>query len=143
LEDADDDGKKTHRKQSQKYIDLTGIPPQSPLPRSIAGVPIKGVNGRIKVGVSKYQGVAYNSKAQIQVGGKQRYIGRYRYDNEEEAALIMLVLYLNTIPTKLKSQTSTGAEIHRFGRCSTTVTHSQKQQEGQSFKVPRVTNGTR
>jgi hypothetical protein len=85
LEDADDDGKKTHRKQSQKYIDLTGIPPQSPLPRSIAGVPIKRVNGRIKVGVSKYQGVAYNWKAQIQVGGKQRYIGRY--DNEEEAAV--------------------------------------------------------
>eukprot|EP00984_Skeletonema_dohrnii_P017927 scaffold8260_cov112-Skeletonema_dohrnii-CCMP3373.AAC.8 len=61
-------------------IDLTGVPPQYPIPKSA---------GRIKEGASKYTGVCFNKQtnkwqAQIKIEGKQRAIGYY--DNEEEAA---------------------------------------------------------
>eukprot|EP00985_Skeletonema_marinoi_P005492 scaffold2384_cov150-Skeletonema_marinoi.AAC.2 len=61
-------------------LDLTGVPPQSPIPKS---------EGRIKEGASKYTGVTFNKKmntwqAQIRIEEKVRLIGYY--DNEEEAA---------------------------------------------------------
>jgi hypothetical protein len=61
-------------------IDLNGVPPQSPVPKS---------SGRIKEGASKYVGVSYNKRdnmwqAHIYFDGKQRIIGYY--DDEEEAA---------------------------------------------------------
>jgi hypothetical protein len=59
-----------------KFIDLTDVPPQSPILSS-------------KDGTSKYEGVFFNKasnkwQAQISFDGKRRYIGVY--DNEEEAA---------------------------------------------------------
>jgi len=80
-EDADDDGKKEYRKKRQKFIDLTDVPPQSPILRSY---------GRIKEGSSKYQGVAFNKAsskwvASIMIGRVQHYLGSY--DDEEGAAI--------------------------------------------------------
>eukprot|EP00984_Skeletonema_dohrnii_P021387 scaffold10675_cov107-Skeletonema_dohrnii-CCMP3373.AAC.1 len=68
------------REQDSVIIDLTGIPPQSPIPKS---------KGRIKEGSSKYTGVSFRKKvnkwlAKIRIDGKQRYIGAY--ENEEAAA---------------------------------------------------------
>ncbi|KAK1739911.1 putative AP2/ERF family transcription factor family protein [Skeletonema marinoi] len=62
-------------------LDLTGVPPQSPIPKSA---------GHIKEGASKYKGVHFNKlmkkwHAQIYIEGKVRLIGYY--DNEEEAAV--------------------------------------------------------
>eukprot|EP00984_Skeletonema_dohrnii_P015347 scaffold6614_cov106-Skeletonema_dohrnii-CCMP3373.AAC.1 len=61
-------------------FDLTGVPPQSPIPKSA---------GRIKEGASKYTGVCFNKQrnkwhAEISITGKNRYIGCY--ESEEEAA---------------------------------------------------------
>eukprot|EP00984_Skeletonema_dohrnii_P025863 scaffold15073_cov110-Skeletonema_dohrnii-CCMP3373.AAC.1 len=68
------------REQDAIIIDLTGIPPQSPIPKR---------KGRIKEGSSKYTGVSFKKKlskwlAKIRIDGKQRYIGAY--ENEEAAA---------------------------------------------------------
>jgi hypothetical protein len=62
----------------QKFIDLTDVPPQSPIKSNRSD------------GSSKYEGVTFNKimnnwLATISVDGKTRYIGRY--DNEEEAAI--------------------------------------------------------
>ena len=62
-------------------IDLNGVPPQPPIPKS---------SRRIKEGASKYTGVTFNKQsnrwhAQIGIGGKNQFIGLY--DNEEEAAV--------------------------------------------------------
>eukprot|EP00985_Skeletonema_marinoi_P016760 scaffold9054_cov137-Skeletonema_marinoi.AAC.3 len=62
-------------------IDLTDVPPQSPIPKSA---------GRIKEGASKYTGVTFHKQrnkwhAKIRIDGKQRQIGCY--ENEEEAAV--------------------------------------------------------
>jgi hypothetical protein len=73
-------GVKGQRKKRQTFIDLTDVPPQSPLLRSDG-----------KDGASKYQGVAFdNSKnkkwrARITIDGKRYRIGVY--ENEEEAAI--------------------------------------------------------
>ena len=81
LEDADDnDKKKKRRKKSQKFIDLTGVPPQLPILRSSSG----------KGGSSQYQGVSFHKaikkwNAKTKIDGKQHSIGYY--DNEEEAAI--------------------------------------------------------
>eukprot|EP00985_Skeletonema_marinoi_P032167 scaffold39070_cov174-Skeletonema_marinoi.AAC.3 len=61
-------------------IDLSDVPPQPPIPKS---------SGTIKEGASKYTGVHFNKqmnkwRVQIDIKGKQRYIGHY--ENEEEAA---------------------------------------------------------
>eukprot|EP00985_Skeletonema_marinoi_P017052 scaffold9269_cov149-Skeletonema_marinoi.AAC.2 len=61
-------------------LDLTGVPPQSPIPKS---------GGHIKEGASKYKGVHFNKQknkwqAKLGIEGKNRHIGYY--DNEEEAA---------------------------------------------------------
>jgi hypothetical protein len=66
-------------KMKPKFIDLTDVPPQSPILKS-----------RSKDGTSKYEGVCFDKaankwKAQISVDGKRHYIGYY--DNEEEAAI--------------------------------------------------------
>ena len=79
LGDADNNGEKKRRKKRQKFIDLTDVPPQSPLLKSSS-----------KDGASKYKGVCFNKAkgkwlAQISVEGKLHYIGYY--DNEEEAAI--------------------------------------------------------
>jgi hypothetical protein len=68
------------REQNSVIIDLTGVPPQSPIPKSA---------GRIREGASKYVGVSFNKpmnkwQAQIKIDGKNRHIG-YN-DSEEEAA---------------------------------------------------------
>ncbi|KAL7452081.1 hypothetical protein ACHAWC_003822 [Mediolabrus comicus] len=62
-------------------IDLNGVPPQSPIPKS---------SGHVKEGASKYTGVCFNKKsnkwqAQINLDGKSRLIGYY--DDENEAAV--------------------------------------------------------
>eukprot|EP00984_Skeletonema_dohrnii_P005687 scaffold2005_cov115-Skeletonema_dohrnii-CCMP3373.AAC.8 len=62
-------------------IDLSDVPPQSPIPKSAS---------HVKEGASKYQGVNFNKQmnkwqAQISIEGKSRSIGYY--DNEEEAAV--------------------------------------------------------
>eukprot|EP00985_Skeletonema_marinoi_P005491 scaffold2384_cov150-Skeletonema_marinoi.AAC.1 len=69
------------REQNSIIIDLTGVPQQSPIPKS---------EGRIKEGASKYTGVSFNKKvnkwqAQIMIDGKQNCIGRY--ESEEAAAV--------------------------------------------------------
>eukprot|EP00984_Skeletonema_dohrnii_P007063 scaffold2524_cov86-Skeletonema_dohrnii-CCMP3373.AAC.4 len=69
------------REQDSIIIDLSDVPPQSLVPKSA---------GRIKEGASKYTGVFFNKqrnkwKAQISIGGKERYIGCY--ENEKEAAV--------------------------------------------------------
>ncbi|KAK1739912.1 hypothetical protein QTG54_009671 [Skeletonema marinoi] len=62
-------------------FDLTGVPPQSPIPKSA---------GHVKEGASKYTGLTFHKshnkwQAQISIEGKQRQIGRY--ESEEEAAV--------------------------------------------------------
>ncbi|KAK1739960.1 AP2/ERF family transcription factor [Skeletonema marinoi] len=69
------------REQDSFIIDLTDVPPQSPIPKSA---------GRIKEGASKYTGVNFNKqmnkwRVQIDIKGKNRTIGYY--ENEEEAAV--------------------------------------------------------
>eukprot|EP00985_Skeletonema_marinoi_P030621 scaffold32934_cov175-Skeletonema_marinoi.AAC.5 len=69
------------REQDSFIIDLTDVPPQSPIPKSAA---------RVRDGASKYVGVSFNKlmnkwQAQIMIDGKQRHIGCY--ENEEEAAV--------------------------------------------------------
>eukprot|EP00985_Skeletonema_marinoi_P021723 scaffold13475_cov140-Skeletonema_marinoi.AAC.4 len=67
--------------QQSLLVDLTGVPPQSPIPKSA---------GRIREGASKYTGVTFHKQmnkwmAQIMINGKSMCIGFY--DNEEEAAV--------------------------------------------------------
>ena len=62
-------------------IDLSDVPPQSPIPKS---------DGRSKAGASKYTGVYFNKQtnkwhAQISIDGKVRHIGFY--ENEEAAGI--------------------------------------------------------
>ena len=69
------------RMHSSLTIDLSDVPPQSPIPKSA---------GHIKEGASKYTGVSFHKQmnkwvAQIMMDGKQHCIGYY--DNEEEAAV--------------------------------------------------------
>ncbi len=69
------------KKKNSVVIDLSGVPPQPPIPRS---------SGRVKEGVSKYTGVNFIKKsnkwqASINFDGKLRYIGCY--DDEMEAAV--------------------------------------------------------
>eukprot|EP00985_Skeletonema_marinoi_P011783 scaffold5597_cov91-Skeletonema_marinoi.AAC.1 len=78
---GDSDTTKKRRKVNNFAIDLTDVPPQSPIPKSA---------GRIKDGASKYTGVCFYKQvnkwsAQIMIGGKQRSIGYY--NNEEDAAV--------------------------------------------------------
>jgi hypothetical protein len=66
------------KKGKPKFIDLTDVPPQSPILKS------NGMDG-----ASKYEGVFFKKatnkwQAQISVDGKNRHIGYY--DDEEEAA---------------------------------------------------------
>eukprot|EP00984_Skeletonema_dohrnii_P034175 scaffold33466_cov155-Skeletonema_dohrnii-CCMP3373.AAC.1 len=66
---------------SSFIIDLSGVPLQSPIPKSA---------GHIKEGASKYKGVSFDKRtnkwyAKITIEGKQRHIGYY--DNEEAAAV--------------------------------------------------------
>ena len=73
-------GKARGLKKSADAIDLRGVPPQQPIPKS---------KGRIKEGASKYTGVYFEKatnkwRAQILIDGKIRYIGSY--ENEEQAA---------------------------------------------------------
>jgi len=82
LEDSISNNKTKKRQRVDAFvIDLTGVPPQSPIPISA---------GRIKEGASKYTGVTFNKamnnkwQAKIRIDGKQRHIGTY--ENEEEAA---------------------------------------------------------
>ena len=67
--------------QQTLLVDLTGVPPQSPIPKS---------SGRIREGASKYTGVTFHKQmnkwmAQIMINGKTICIGFY--ENEEEAAV--------------------------------------------------------
>jgi hypothetical protein len=67
------------RRRSKDVVDLSGIPPQPPIPKS----------GGRKDGASKYAGITFRKKsnkwqARIRIGGKKRTIGDY--DDEEEAA---------------------------------------------------------
>eukprot|EP00985_Skeletonema_marinoi_P016761 scaffold9054_cov137-Skeletonema_marinoi.AAC.4 len=69
------------REQDSFIIDLSDVPPQSPIPKS---------SGCVKEGASKYTGVSFDKamnkwKALISIDGKQRHIGRY--ESEEEAAV--------------------------------------------------------
>jgi hypothetical protein len=73
--------KKRKRRQNPSVIDLSGVPPQQPIPKS---------GGRVNEGASKYTGVWFNKRAnkwiaQITIEEKQRTIGYY--ENEEEAAV--------------------------------------------------------
>eukprot|EP00985_Skeletonema_marinoi_P014016 scaffold7020_cov141-Skeletonema_marinoi.AAC.11 len=80
LEDSISNNKTKKRQRVDAFvIDLTGVPPQSPIPISA---------GRIKEGAAKYTGVTFNKamnkwQAKIRIDGKQRHIGTY--ENEEEA----------------------------------------------------------
>mmetsp|Transcript_3056 Transcript_3056/g.4461 ORF Transcript_3056/g.4461 Transcript_3056/m.4461 type:complete len:417 (+) Transcript_3056:68-1318(+) len=81
LEDSISNNKTKKRQRVDAFvIDLTGVPPQSPIPISA---------GRIKEGASKYTGVNFHKqmnkwRVQIDIKGKNRTIGYY--ENEEEAA---------------------------------------------------------
>ncbi|KAK1739947.1 hypothetical protein QTG54_009706, partial [Skeletonema marinoi] len=81
LEDSIGGNKSKKCKKVDAFVlDLTGVPPQSPIPKSA---------GRIKEGASKYTGATFNKvmnkwQAKIRIDGKQRHIGTY--ENEEEAA---------------------------------------------------------
>jgi len=79
LEDADDDGEKKRGRKRPNVINLTDVPPQSPILR-----------GRIKDGTSKYKGVYLHKATKkwhvtIRIQGTQHSIGLY--ENEEEAAI--------------------------------------------------------
>ncbi|KAK1739920.1 AP2/ERF family transcription factor [Skeletonema marinoi] len=70
------------REQDSFIIDLSDVPPQSPIPKSS--------DHAIKEGASKYTGVTFNKQmnkwqAQIRIDGMNRHIGYY--DNEEEAGV--------------------------------------------------------
>eukprot|EP00984_Skeletonema_dohrnii_P000069 scaffold23_cov101-Skeletonema_dohrnii-CCMP3373.AAC.4 len=76
-------GKDNNKRQrvDAYIIDLTGVPPQPPIPKSA---------GCVKEGASKYTGVNFKKpinkwRALIHIEGKQRHIGYY--ENEEEAAV--------------------------------------------------------
>ncbi len=74
-------GERQQRQQRDSTLDLRGVPPQPPIPKS---------SGRIKDRKSKYTGVSFHKQnnkwqAQIMINGKQHNIGYY--DNEEEAAV--------------------------------------------------------
>ena len=74
-------GVKDREQRDSFAIDLSGVPPQPPIPKS---------SGRIKEGASKYTGVFLNQQrykwvAQIRIDGKLLLIGYY--DDEEEAAV--------------------------------------------------------
>ncbi|KAL7452340.1 hypothetical protein ACHAWC_005310 [Mediolabrus comicus] len=76
-----DDNDNESRIQGTFLVDLSGVPPQPPIPKS---------SRRIKEGTSKYTGVSFDKRANkwranIGIEGKQRFIGYY--DNEEEAAV--------------------------------------------------------
>jgi hypothetical protein len=71
-------GGRTHQQRKQKFIDLTDVPPQSPILSNIVD------------GSSKYQGVAFHKakgkwQAIIMIDGKNHFLGHY--DNEDEAAI--------------------------------------------------------
>jgi hypothetical protein len=79
VKDKNETETKERGKKGQKFIDLTDVPPQSPLLKSSS-----------KDGASKYKGVCFNKAkgkwvAMIYVDGKNHHIGYY--DNEEEAAI--------------------------------------------------------
>jgi hypothetical protein len=74
-------GVKDQEQRDSFAIDLSGVPPQPPIPKS---------SGRIKEGASKYTGVFLNQQrykwvAQIRIEGRLLLIGYY--DDEEEAAV--------------------------------------------------------
>eukprot|EP00984_Skeletonema_dohrnii_P027090 scaffold16542_cov152-Skeletonema_dohrnii-CCMP3373.AAC.6 len=78
---GDNDTTKKRRKVNNFAIDLTDVPPQSPIPKSA---------GHIKEGASKYTGVSFDKQTnkwvtQMMIEGKIRRIGYYY--NEEEAAV--------------------------------------------------------
>ena len=78
-DDAGGTKKTKRRKVAQKFIDLTDVPPQSPILRS-----------HDRGGTSKYHGVSFHKpsnkwRAQIGIDKKMHLIGYY--DNEEEAAV--------------------------------------------------------
>jgi hypothetical protein len=87
---------KRKRQQNSFVVDLTGVPPQPPIPKR---------GSHMKDGASKYTGVSFKKAsstwlAQIMIGGKVRRIGCY--ENEEEAAVdYARALY------KYKGQTTT------------------------------------
>ena len=77
---GDKDVKKLQKKNAFVF-DLSDVPPQQPIPKSV---------GRVKDGASKYAGVTFHKQAnkwiaQIMIEGKPCWIGSY--DNEEEAAV--------------------------------------------------------
>ncbi|KAK1739959.1 hypothetical protein QTG54_009718 [Skeletonema marinoi] len=86
-------------------IDLTDVPPQSPIPKSA---------GRIKEGASKYTGVTFHKQrnkwhAKIRIDGKQRQIGCY--ENEEEAA----VDYARAVRNKWQAQIMIDGKVRLIG----------------------------
>ena len=76
--------KSKKRQRSNSFtIDLSDVPPQSPIPKD-------KTDGRTKEVTSKYTGVSWNKQkkkwiAMIRLEGKLRYIGNY--ENEEEAGI--------------------------------------------------------
>eukprot|EP00984_Skeletonema_dohrnii_P001455 scaffold463_cov107-Skeletonema_dohrnii-CCMP3373.AAC.5 len=78
---GDNDTTEKRQQFNNFAIDLTDVPPQSPIPKSA---------GHVKDGASKYTGVCFYKQmnkwsAQILMDGKQNCIGYY--DNEEDAAV--------------------------------------------------------
>jgi hypothetical protein len=73
--------KRRRQKKNSFVIDLSDVPPQSPIPKR---------SGHVKGGASKYTGVCFHKQsnkwqASINLDGKQQFIGCY--DNEMEAAV--------------------------------------------------------
>jgi len=84
---VDDKQERPKRKRQQNnscfVVDLTGVPPQPPIPKR---------GSHVKDGASKYTGVSLHKAsgkwlAQIRIDGKVRSIGGSSYENEEEAAV--------------------------------------------------------
>jgi len=112
------------RKRNSSGIDLSGVPPQSPILKS---------EGLLTEGASKYVGVTLDErtnklKAQIMIAGKKQSIGYY--ENEELAAVdYARAVFKFKGPQALdkareRSSSKSGTSIER---CSSTATGNQKQ----------------
>lgn len=110
------------KQRSKDVVDLSGIPPQPPIPKSA---------GR-KDGASKYAGITFRKQqnkwqARIRIGGKKRTIGDY--DDKEEAA----VDYARAV---YKYKEINAAKVPRGRR------KSRKHESSQRVQVIDITNIT-
>jgi len=117
---------KKFKKVDAFVIDLTGVPTQSPIPKSA---------GCIKEGASKYKGVSFDKRrnkwqAKIYIDGKDQRIGYYDYENEEEAA----VDYARAV-FKYKGQGHWDRSHDQLGGAAIGGNNTKKRQKDDAFAI--------